>query len=163
MLDINNSALAFWIEVWKWAIGGAIYVLTVMLVYWFLDYVLGYRWANWVLRIFLFPWLLTAWCWLVLNRTRQRWLLEETFGIHDLGTPNNAWLVETDLCLLALSFYDACSEQERARQVFPPDKDRIRDCDKYVKLTKNEFWYAHALAKRNGFYVAPSYKDYLRG
>lgn len=90
-----------------------------------------------------------SWPW----KYRNRRLLRETFGLSN----SDPWVVNRKLEDLAQDLDKAFKTQVKVR-ILPEDTTFV-DAD--VRFAKKKFWSAHALAKKNGFPVHGSYKDYL--
>ncbi|MBI3396968.1 hypothetical protein HY045_00670 [Candidatus Woesebacteria bacterium] len=102
-----------------------------------------------VVRLLIWPW-----------RFREVRLLRETFGIVNMSLDykeSNQAQVKTTLTQLA-------EEMDAAFRVQEEERSLGQDISYYdwIARCKQRFWNAHALAKRNWFFVHLSYKDYLK-
>lgn len=70
----------------------------------------------------------------------------------------SAMKVHEGLTKRAIAFHAAINNQEAARS---RDPEALMKADQQVTVTKKAFWDAHGMARKAGYNVRSSYKDYL--
>lgn len=170
-MDLNNIPLVGWL-----VIAIVAYVLGVIVISIVAHRLFGYKIADRVTSIIDFPlqliYLLVRKLIKWWKNRRDRQLLLATFGLdlevvlEEGATAENQKLVDQRLVQLARGMQNAFDEQYETRELARTtmtvfQTQQFAEANRDVSTAKQQFWQAHALARRFNFRVQKSYRDYL--